>query len=225
METIQNLTDHFSIFYHIEDEEFGSYIANHVDGFYLDLCNHFKFSTTDRFGFKIYVANSGDEYIKLSGKNKETYQLWMVGYSDFNKRIICILSPSAAKGYSRNELMQVVKHEIVHGVFDLKLNVQEVEAWISEGVALLYAGQIDLQDVDEIIPIDIISGITINGDTPDNFVDNGGYDVAGIYVSYFIHKYGHDAFIRAYKNELKLEDLISKNFEEEAIEYYQNLIK
>lgn len=217
-------TKYFNIIYCNDDLEIGNFIVNNIDNFYIRLCNDFKIEILDNFNFTIIVANSIDDYINYTGKAKSEYKTWMVGHSNLKTRKICILSPEIAKDYSSEELIQVLKHEIVHAVFDNYYGTEENEAWISEGVALLYAGQIDLQYVEEAIPIEKIQGKTINGDTPDNFIENGGYDVAGIYVYWLFNKYGFEMFSKVYKNEIYINELIYPGFENEAITFYKNHI-
>ena len=56
----------------------------------------------------------------------------------------------------------------------------------------------------------------------DNFVDNQGYDYAGIYVWYFIKQYGFEKFIGVYRNECDWESMIYDGFEAEAIRTFFN---
>jgi len=51
----------------------------------------------------------------------------------------------------------------------------------------------------------------------DNFVDNQGYDYAGVYVWYFIQKYGFEKFIKVYRGECEWRNLIYDEFEADAI--------
>ena len=51
----------------------------------------------------------------------------------------------------------------------------------------------------------------------DNFVDNQGYDYAGVYVWYFIQKYGFEKFLSVYRGECEWQNLIYDGFEAEAI--------
>lgn len=54
----------------------------------------------------------------------------------------------------------------------------------------------------------------------DNFVDNGGYDYAGIYVWYFIKWYGFAKFLEIYWNECEWQGMIYDGFEKEAFQNY-----
>lgn len=51
----------------------------------------------------------------------------------------------------------------------------------------------------------------------DNFVDNQGYDYAGIYVRHFIEMYGFDKFLAVYRGECDWRELIHDGFEKEAV--------
>lgn len=54
----------------------------------------------------------------------------------------------------------------------------------------------------------------------DNFVDNGWYDYAGIYVWYFIKRYGFAKFLEVYWNECERQGMIYDGFEKEALQNY-----
>lgn len=56
----------------------------------------------------------------------------------------------------------------------------------------------------------------------DNFVDNQGYDYAGIYVWYFVKTFGFEKFLEAYRNECEWQSLIYDGFEAEAIRAFIN---
>lgn len=168
--------------------------------------------------YKFCLCANAEDYIKETGRKEEEYQPWMVGSSDFAEKKICVITPSG--GNDEDYLEKVAVHELVHMIFDEQTGIAENEAWIAEGIAIFYAGQTEAEYVSrENFPrISEISGICENGDTPDNFIDNGGYDYAGIYVGHYIKTYGFDTFIKAYKNEISPE--VYSGFEKEAIEEY-----
>ncbi|MBU5439144.1 hypothetical protein KQI42_14070 [Tissierella sp. MSJ-40] len=92
MKNIICSTKYFTIIYHSNDSEFRHCIVENIDGFYIELCNNFKISVSNRFDFKIIVSNSIDDHINHTGKTNEDYQSWMVGCFDLNKRKICIIN-------------------------------------------------------------------------------------------------------------------------------------
>ncbi|MDE7297513.1 MAG: hypothetical protein K2N94_01630 [Lachnospiraceae bacterium] len=170
-----------------------------------------------------YLCSNVPQYLRLTGKRQEDYQPWMVGYSDSPIGKICLLLPGSGEEQELQELKKIAVHELVHIIFDRCCGVMEGEAWLCEGIAILYAGQTDLQYVSdtEYPKIRELGGCCTDGETPDEFADNGGYDYAGIYVWYFIEKYGFEKFLAAYKNELCLPEFIFEGFEQEAILAYR----
>ena len=174
----------------------------------------------DRIRF--HLCEDVEEYIAAAHKTRETYQSWMVGNSDFLSRRICLLSPGADRELF-GERERVAVHELVHMVLDDITGSPENEAWLSEGIAILYAGQTDLRYVSDADhpAVSALSEICRNGETPDSFADNGGYGYAGIYVWYFLKKYGTDIFMQAYQNKICAADRIYPGFEAEAISAYR----
>ena len=159
-----------------------------------------------------------DVYIETTGKSAEEYQPWMVGCSDFERKKIVLLSPKGIKGYTQKYLQSVAVHELVHMVFDDVTKACESEEWISEGIAILFSGQTDLQYVSE-DSCPLISRLGGNA-----FADEGGYDYAGIYVWYFIRRYGFEEFLKAYKNQSNISGKIPCGFERDAVREYRNLL-
>lgn len=107
-------------------------------------------------------------------------------------------------------------HETVHIVFD---RVQEPEAcdiWLAEGIAIYYAGQTDPAYVSG---SDCPRIADMAGDES-AFVENGGYDNAGIYVWYLIKQYGMEKLLSLYRGEGSLEELIDEGFERRAVAAY-----
>ena len=89
----------------------------------------------------------------------------------------------------------------------------DAEVWIAEGIAILYANQTDLNYVSETEYPKISELIGF-----DSFVDNGGYDYAGIYVWHFINMFGFEKFLEVYREECDWQSLIYAGFETEAIQ-------
>ena len=162
--------------------------------------------------FDFFLCPDVDSFIEYTGKSKETYQDWMVGNADYNRKRLCILSPRVVYDRSCEEMMKVIVHEVVHIAMDSLANADEVELWIAEGIALLRAGQVEPGYISE---TDFPKLNNISGE--DDFVDNGGYDYAGLYVWYFIEKFGTDIFKRVYMGLEQVGKYLYPEFEEEAV--------
>lgn len=170
--------------------------------------------------YTIHLCNSVEEYIEKTGKTKEEYQEWMVGHSNIDTHTICLLSPNTSAEAANQDMKKVAVHELVHMMFDDATGVAEddTEVWIAEGIAVLYAEQTEIQYVSETEFPTLAELIGF-----DNFVDNGGYDYAGIYVWYFIQKYGFWKFLEVYRGECEWQILIYEGFEAEAIREFSML--
>ena len=116
---------------------------------------------------------------------------------------------------------KVAVHELVHLMFDDATGVAEddAEVWIAEGIAVLYAKQTELQYVSETEYPKLAELVGF-----ENFVDNGGYDYAGIYVWHLIQKYGFEKFLEVYRGECEWQKMIYDGFEAEAIQGYVELV-
>lgn len=121
---------------------------------------------------------------------------------------------------ANQDMKKVAVHELVHLMFDDAAGVAEedTEAWIAEGIAILYASQTDLQYISktEYPKLADLTGF-------DNFVDNGGYDYAGIYVWFFLKQYEFKKFLEVYRGEYEWQTLIYDGFEAEAIREFSML--
>ncbi len=219
-------SEHFCLYYSAEDKDIIFSFKEILEGTYQSIVNeHQDFLILDKQIIQLYLCESADEYIVRTNKIPEEYQSWMVGNSDFKTRTIYILSPKAVKGFSQRDMEQVAIHELIHIIFDAGTSTFENEAWLAEGIALLYAGQIVTQNISTIDypSIAAISGKCVQGETPDQFVENGGYDYAGVYVWYYIKNYGFHDFVNAYMNLVNLENRIFEGYEKEAINaYFEN---
>lgn len=215
-------TEHFALQYDPRDQaviaEFAAALEEHYD----TVCRDTGEEPGQGGKYVFRLCGDAEEYIAATGKRREDYQPWMVGNSDPGKRQICVLSPRAGTGNSAADLKRVAVHELTHLLLDEITRTQENEAWLAEGIAILYAGQTDLRYVSEAEYPEIaaISGLCVGNETPEQFCDNGGYDYAGIYVWYFIRRYGFAAFLAAYRNGVRPEE-IYPGFEREAIREYR----
>lgn len=212
-------TTHFISDYHDSEAALAEQFITLLEAKYEEIQNAFQFKeVTKKYTF--HFCNSVDEYIKKTGKIKEEYQDWMVGHANIDTRTICLLSPNASAEAANQDMEKVAVHELVHMMFDDATGVAEddAEVWIAEGIAVLYANQTELQYVSKTEYPKIADLIGF-----ENFVDNGGYDYAGIYVWYFVKRYGFETFLKAYREECDWQSLIYAGFEKEAICEYSNL--
>jgi len=214
-----NETIHFIFDFHEEETPLAEQFISLLESKYDEIQKAFPFrEATQKYTF--HLCSSVDEYILKTGKSREEYQDWMVGYSNVDTHTICLLSPRASEEAANQDMEKVAVHELVHMMFDDATGVQEddVEAWIAEGIAILYAGQTDLNYVSmtEYPKLTELIGF-------DNFVDNGGYDYAGIYVWYYVKQYGFKTFLEAYRGTCEWQGMIYDGFEKEAICEYSRL--
>ena len=211
-----NETTHFISHYHEVEAILAEQFIKLLEDKFEEIQKSFQFrKVTQKYTF--HLCNSVDEYVEKTGKRKEEYQEWMVGHSNGNTHTICLLSPNASEDAANQDMIKVAVHELVHMMFDDATGVTEddAEIWIAEGIAVLYAEQTDLRYVSETNYPKLAELVGF-----DNFVDNGGYDYAGIYVWYFVKKYGLAKFLEVYREECEWQGMIYGGFEKEAIQNY-----
>ena len=212
-----NETIHFITYYHEAEATLAEQFIKLLEDKYKEIQAAFQFKEVTQ-KYTIHLCNSVEEYIEKTGKTKEEYQDWMVGHSNVDTHTICLLSPNASVEAANQDMEKVAVHELVHMMFDDATGVAEedAEVWIAEGIAVLYAEQTDLNYVSktEHPKLTVLIGF-------DNFVDNGGYDYAGIYVWYFIKRFGFEKFLEVYRGECEWQTLIYDGFEYEAIREFK----
>lgn len=206
-------TTHFISEYHETDVALAGEFISLLEQKFEEIHKEFHLNeATQKYHF--VLCKDVDEFIEKTGKNREEYQDWMVGNSNFETFTISILSPRVVTDRSHEDMEKVAVHELVHMMFDdaTQMSGDDVEPWIAEGIAILYAEQTDLNyiSVFECPKVADLIGF-------DNFVDNQGYDYAGVYVWYFIQKYGFEKFIKVYRGECEWRNLIYDEFETEAV--------
>ena len=209
-------TTHFITYYHEEETALAEQFITLLEAKYEELQRAFQFKeATQKYAF--HLCKNVEEYIEKTGKTKEEYQEWMVGHSNVDTHTICLLSPNASTEAANQDMKKVAVHELVHMMFDDATGVTEedAEVWIAEGIAVLYAEQTELRYVSKTEYPKLIELIGF-----DNFADNGGYDYAGIYVRYFIKRFGFEKFLEVYRGECEWQTLIYDGFEAEAIEAF-----
>lgn len=211
-----NETTHFITYYHEAEATLAEQFITLLEDKYKEIQAAFRFKeATQKYVF--YLCKNVEEYIEKTGKTKEEYQDWMVGHSNVDTHTICLLSSNASTEAANQDMKKVAVHELVHMMFDDATGVAEedAEVWIAEGIAVLYAEQTELRYVSKTEYPKLIELIGF-----DNFADNGGYDYAGIYVWYFIKRFGFEKFLEVYRGECEWQTLIYDGFEGEAIEAF-----
>lgn len=206
-------TTHFISEYHEADVALAGEFISLLEQKFEEIHKKFQLDkATQKYHF--VLCKDVDEFTKKTGKRREEYQDWMVGNSNFESFTIAVLSPRVVTDRTGEDMEKVAVHELVHMMFDdaTQMSGDDVEPWIAEGIAILYAGQTDLNyiSVSECPKIADLIGF-------DNFVDNQGYDYAGVYVRHFIRKFGFEKFIAAYRGEYEWQSMIYEGFEAEAI--------
>ncbi len=206
-------TTHFISSYQEQDKATAEQFIALLEAKYEEIRNCFGFlEGAQKYQFNF--CHTIEEYVEKTGKKPEEYESWMVGNSNIDTFTISILSPEASEEAAEQEMDKVAVHELVHMMFDEATRVHEddVEVWLAEGIAVLYAEQTDANYISEQEYPKLAELIGF-----DNFIDNQGYDYAGIYVAQFIRKFGFTKFLEAYRGECGWQELIYDGFEEEAV--------
>lgn len=203
-------------FFHFEyeeaDKELAGIIIPAAEDTYEDVASRFQIPLMkDRFTFKICPDTAA--FIKATGKTAETYQMWMVGWADYARRFVCVLSPRAVRDRSLADMLKVVKHEVTHIAFDSLGDPDKAPIGISEGIAVCIAGQVET-DCLHVSGFPSMRGLN----DEDYFYENDGYNYSGAYVQYFLEKFGAEAFKKVYTGKERLEAYLYNGFEAEAIQ-------
>lgn len=206
-------TDYFKIYYTEEDETFALTLTGRADKLYKNLSHQFNFGNlfADKI-INLIVCESVAKFQEVTGKSPEKYQEWMVGNCDFENRKIAILSPRVSTTHTSAELEKVFIHETIHMLFDTYAGNLDAPIWCAEGIATLYAEQVPLNCIDE-QNYPLITNLS----DEETFADYGGYDYSGVYVWYFIQRYGFTKFLELYTNVPGVSGLIYNGFEADAI--------
>ena len=157
--------------------------------------------------FSFYICPDVPAFMECAGKTPDTYETWMVGNTDYDKRQLCVLSPRAVKDRPPEAMDSVVTHEIVHIAMDALRSGDECPLWLGEGIATLYAGQVFVKSAED---------CPLIRELEEDFAGNGGYDYAGAYVWYLIRRYGVERFKRVYAGEEPVSSVLYPGFEREA---------
>ena len=204
-------TKYFHVFYSDIDSNIIDQIISEVDEIYERVISYFELKKTP-FTFDFYLCPDVETYKLHAEKSDEEYQDWMVGNTDYLNHRICILSPRVVKDRSFEDMVKVIKHEIVHIAFDALAAPEEVSICVAEGIAVAFAEQI-------YIPCLNINDYPKCIDLMDEeyFYENDGYNYSGAYILYFLKKYGKETFKNIYSGKESIEKYLYEGFEEEAI--------
>ena len=161
-----------------------------------------------------YICPDAESFILYTGKSAEEYQDWMVGNADRRLNRLCLLSPRVVADRPPEAMEQIALHETVHIVFDQLCDPESVPVWASEGAAVLYACQTVIEYLDE------NNCPSLADISDDDFAENGGYAYSGVYVWYFIERFGFEAFKKLYCGAYP-SDWYYSGFEAEAVKTYK----
>ena len=209
--------NHFYFKYDPKDEEISQTIIKIAENTYDQVTEEYGIKA-DEAPFEFIICPDVASFIKYTGKTEETYQSWMVGNADYERRLLCILSPSASDR-SLEDMLDIVRHEVVHIVFDSlsAKSPDDISPLIAEGIAVYLAQQVYPQCLNKSNRPDALKMCD-----EDYFFENDGYNYSGVYMGYFVRKYGMEAFKDIYAEKKPLEDYIYDGCEEDAIDSFLN---
>ena len=221
MNTVRhNLETHFfNVFYN--DVDCGNIVSivSTIDETYQSIIERFSLEVPPEKLRLIFCIDSND-FLEQSGLPEEYYQPWIVGQADSKNNKLCVISPNTVKDRSFEDMVKVIKHEIVHIAFGQVAYGYDVSLWLAEGTAVALSGQVyDNKLNDKCFPdVHKISD-------GQYFCDNNGYPYSGAYVLHLLKMIGNAEFKRVYAGESELEQYLYDGFEKEAIVSLNKQIK
>lgn len=205
-------TQFFNVFYDTKDMNLIDQIIAALDSTYDNIIRIFNLKR-DNYKFTLRICPDVQSFKTLAGKSDDEYEEWMVGNADYINRQLCILSPNVVHDRTFEDMLKVCKHEVIHIAFDQLGKPDETDIFIAEGIAVAFAEQINIPDLDlENYPM--ADKLSDEG----YFYENNGYLYSGVYVLYIIKKYGADAYKRIYAKEDSLDKYLYEGFERDAIQ-------
>lgn len=208
-------TAHFTLYYGELDRALAESLRDRVDETLERVARDFALEAPEG-KFDFYLCPDVPSFIACADRTAETYQPWMVGNADYEKRRLCILSPRVVTDRPPEAMDRVITHEIVHIAMDALCPGDQCPAWLGEGVATLYAGQVWAGNAED---CPLISALE------EDFPGNGGYDWAGAYVWYLIERCGMERFKRVYAGEEPVSAVLYPGFERDAAAAWQRRSK
>ena len=114
-------------------------------------------------------------------------------------------------------MLAVVRHEVVHIAFGnvSDKSPEDISPLISEGGAVYLAGQVYPDLLEKSNRPDAIK---LNDE--DYFYENDGYNYSGVYMGFFIRKFGKEAYKNIYSEKKSFEEYLYSGFEEDAIDSF-----
>ncbi len=208
---------HFLFDYDLKDENFAKEVIEAAENMYNKLAEEFDI-VPDKELFSLIICPDTESFIRNADKTPETYQPWMVGNANYEKRKLCILSPSASDR-SVEDMIAVVRHEVVHIIFGQvsEISPEDISPLISEGGAVYLAQQVYPNLLDKSTRPDVLK---LHDE--DYFYDNDGYNYSGVYMGFLIRKYGKEAYKEVYADSEQLEKYVYDGFENDAIDSFVN---
>lgn len=161
------------------------------------------------------LCPSRASFKELTGKSDDEYEDWMVGNENYEKRTLCILSPNVVDDRSLDDMLAVIKHEIIHIAFDQLQNENEANVMLAEGIAVACAGQIVLDELN-VNNYPDVRKLLVEA----YFYENEGYLYSGVYVLHLLKQVGIDCFKRLYAGEEAIEKYLYDGFERNAIQSF-----
>ena len=206
---------HFLFKYEFQDREFAQSVIKIAESMYDKVSWDFGIEPDTEL-FTLIICPNTETFIIEAEKSMESYQSWMVGNANYEKRKLCILSPSASDR-SIDEMLAVVRHEVVHIAFGKvsDKSPDDISPLISEGGAVYLAEQVYPNLLDKSTRPDALK---LNDE--DYFYDNDGYNYSGVYMGYLIRKYGKEIYKKIYSENEPLEKYLYNGFENDAIDSF-----
>lgn len=204
-------TKYFNVTYSKEDKNILQQICILIDTTYENIINMFKLRR-DMDKFELILCPNVLIFKEKAEIPDEHYKEWMVGNADYAQRKICILSPNVVTDRSFDDMLSVIKHEVIHIAFEQLQNANKTNIMISEGIAVALSGQINIMQINkkEYPEIRKLSDEKY-------FYENNGYIYSGVYVLHLLKKYGPELFKKIYCGEETIDKYIYDGFEKDAI--------
>lgn len=204
-------TNYFHVFYSESDDNLIEQILTLIDDTYAHTVKRFELEA-DTSKHRFMLCPSRASFKELTGKADDEYEDWMVGNANYENRTLCILSPNIVDDRSFDDMLAVIKHEIVHIAFDQLLNADEANIMIAEGIAVACAGQVDRDQLDDRNYPDARKLLDEK-----SFYENEGYLYSGVYVLHLLKRVGIDRFKRIYTGDEAIDQYLYNGFERDAI--------
>ena len=202
----------FSVVYDERDVNLIKQFLSVIDGTYENIIQIFNLEK-DNGKFTLHICPDAPSFKRISGIPDDKYQEWMVGSADYPNKKICLLSPNVICNRTFGDMIKICKHEVIHVAFGQLGTPDEADFLISEGVAVAFAEQIDINQ------LSLENYPKADKLTDEAYIyENNGYLYSGVYVLYIIKKYGIDTYKRIYMKEEPLGKYLYEGFEKEAIQ-------